>query len=246
MATVAELSEPYAAFMRNPLAPGSEQTCEVCLRFTEGRFPTCYQCGHRDRHTDAVLPISYTGKDGQLYHSLAQYKRHWDQRVARQLGMQLAAVLWRFLVLHERCLAGAAGAGESFDVVTTVPSSEIARDEAHPLRRMVGETVGPTRDRYQRLLIRSALQADKRDIVPEKFTATTEMDGATVLLIDDTWVSGGSVQSAAGALKAAGAGAVGAMVIARLIDQDYGDHGDRLKKLPKEFDWAACALHTAA
>jgi len=59
MATVAELSDPYAAFMRNPLAPDSDQIFEVCLRFTDGRFPTCYQCGHRDRHTDAVLPISY-------------------------------------------------------------------------------------------------------------------------------------------------------------------------------------------
>jgi predicted amidophosphoribosyltransferase len=243
MATVAELSEPYAAFMRNPLAPGSDQICEVCLRFTDGRFPTCYQCGHRDRHTDAVLPISYTGKDGQLYHSLAQYKRHWDQRVARQLGLQLAAVLWRFLVQHERCVAEAAGAGESFDMVTTVPSSEIARDDAHPLRRMVDGIVGPTRDRYRRLLVRSAVQADKRDVVPEKFTATTAVDGATVLLIDDTWVSGGSVQSAAGALKAAGAGEVGVVVFARLIDQDYGDQGDRLKKLPKEFDWATCAIH---
>ena len=64
-----------------------------------------------------------------------------------------------------------------------------------------------------------------------------------MLLIDDTWVSGGSVQSAAGALKAAGAGAVGVVVFARLIDQDYGDQGDRLKKLPKEFDWATCAIH---
>ena len=245
MATVAELSEPYAAFMRNPLAPGSEQICEVCLRFTEGRFSTCYQCGHRDRHTDAVLPISYTGKDGQLYHSLAQYKRHWDQRVARQLGLQLAAVLWRFLVLHERCLAGTAGAGESFDLVTTVPSSEIARDEAHPLRRMVADTVGPTRDRYQRLLVRSDVQADKRDVVPEKFTATTDLNGASVLLVDDTWVTGGSVQSAAGALKGAGAGAVGAVVFARLIDEAHREDGDRLKKLTKHFDWATCAIHRA-
>ena len=116
MATVAELSEPYAAFMRNPLAPGSDQICEVCLRFTEGRFPTCYQCGHRDRHTDAVLPVSYTGKDGQLYHSLAQYKRHWDQRVARQLGLQLALVMKGSSVrIRASALEGGRAAGWHLD-----------------------------------------------------------------------------------------------------------------------------------
>jgi hypothetical protein len=38
MATVAELSEPYGAFMRNPLPPATEGVCAVCLRFTDGSF----------------------------------------------------------------------------------------------------------------------------------------------------------------------------------------------------------------
>jgi hypothetical protein len=36
MATVRELSDAYSNFMLNPLAPGDEDVCEVCLTFTEG------------------------------------------------------------------------------------------------------------------------------------------------------------------------------------------------------------------
>ena len=243
MATVRELSEPYSAFMRNPLPPGAPGVCEVCLRFTDGSFPTCYPCGHRARYADAVLPLSYTGYDGQLYHVLAQYKRQRNQTVARQLRLQLAAVLWRFLDTHERCLGRAAGAGSRFDIVTTVPSSDAVRDEMHPLRSIVGELAGPTRDRFQRLLTRSTLEAEKRDVVVEKFAPSAELSGASVLLIDDTWVSGGSVQSAAGALKVAGSGAVGVLVFGRLIDQAYEDQGERLAALPKQFDWEPARSH---
>lgn len=244
-ATVGELSEPYAAFMRNPLAPDSPGICGVCLCFTGGRYPTCYPCGHQSRHADAVLPISYTGYDGQLYHALKQYKRR-NRTVARQLRLQLAAVLWKFLAEHELCLAGAVGADAGFSLVTTVPSSDSARDEMHPLRSIVGETVGVTHGRFERLLVRSAVDAEKRVVVPEKFSPSRELDGEAVLLVDDTWVTGASVQSAAGALKAAGAGAVGVVVIGRLIDQTYEDQGERLEALPRPFDWDICALHSGA
>jgi hypothetical protein len=43
VATVAELSGPYANFMLNPLPPEKTDVCSVCLRFTEGH-DTCYQC----------------------------------------------------------------------------------------------------------------------------------------------------------------------------------------------------------
>ena len=42
--------------------------------------------------------------------------------------------------------------------------------------------------------------------------------GADVLLVDDTWVSGGSAQSAATALKLAGARRVAVIVLGRHVD----------------------------
>jgi hypothetical protein len=144
MATVAELSGPYANFMHNPRPPGTPGVCSVCMTFTDGP-DTCYPCGWEPRFADAVLPISYSVHFGQLHTALAQYKRTRGT-VARRLQMELAAVLWRFLRERERCLAQNAGVA-GFDLVTAVPSSDPARDAAHPLRRIVRTDVGATRDR---------------------------------------------------------------------------------------------------
>src|SRR3954470_12626232 len=107
MATVAELSGPYANFMLNPLAPTTPDVCSVCLTFTEGH-DTCYQCQWSARFADAVLPISYSVHFGQLHTALAQYKLA-SGTVGRHFQIELAAVLWRFLREHELCLARAAG-----------------------------------------------------------------------------------------------------------------------------------------
>jgi predicted phosphoribosyltransferase len=241
VATVAELSAPYANFMLNPLPPTAADVCSVCLTFTHG-FGTCYPCGHNARFSDAVLPISFSVHFGQLHTALQQYKRS-APKVARPLQVQLAAVLWRFIEGHERCLAAAAGADE-FHIVTTVPSSDQQRDEAHPLRGIVGELVGPTRDRYRRLLRRSGTPVPDREVDPGKYNPTEDLGGENVLLIDDTWTTGANVQSAAGALKTAGTRRVAALVIGRHIHEDFQDNAQRLKALPRPFDWETCALHT--
>jgi hypothetical protein len=238
VATVRELSDPYTHLMLNPVPPGSEDTCSVCTTFTEG-YATCYACGHSPRHTDAVLPISYSVHYGQLHTNLAGYKRS-EQRGAL-LMVQLAAVLWRFLEQHERCLAEAAGT-DAFELVTTVPSGSVERDADHPLPVMVGEFVEPTRNRYERLLARSDVEVADRVVDVRKYDPLRELDGEDVLLVDDTWTTGASVQSAAGALKEAGAGVVGAVVFGRHVHEEFGDNADRLEQLPDTFDWDTCAL----
>lgn len=240
MATVDELSALYTNFMLNPLPPTAADVCSVCLTFTQG-FGTCYPCGHNSRFADAVLPISYSVHFGQLHNVLQQYKRG-RENVARPLQLQLAAVLWRFVAAHERCLADAA-ATDRFDLVTTVPSSDQQRDESHPLRRIVGEVMEPTRDRYQRLLRRSGTPVPERTVDSGKYNPTADLDGESVLLIDDTWTSGANVQSAASALKTAGADRVGVIVIGRHMKEDFKENAQRLKAVPRTFDWDTCALH---
>ena len=174
MATVAELSGPYANFMLNPLPPGTPDVCGVCLTFTEGRG-TCYPCGWEARFADVVLPISYSVHFGQLHIALAQYKRT-PGTVGRRLQMELAAVLWRFLRQHEGCLAGAARVS-SFNCVTTVPSSDRERDDSHPLRRIVGADVGATRNRYTPLLARSGTPVPDRTVDPGKYSPSRDLRG---------------------------------------------------------------------
>jgi predicted amidophosphoribosyltransferase len=240
MATVTELSDPYANFMLNPLPPTAADVCSHCLTFTDG-FGTCYACGHHARFADAVLPISYSVAFGQLHTALRQYKRG-HERAQRQFQPQLAAVLWRFIALHESCLARVVHI-DGFDLVTTVPSGSRERDEHHPLRRLVGELIAPTRTRYARLLRRSGTPVPERTVDPGKYNPTLDLHGESILLIDDTWASGANVQSAAGALKTAGAGAVGVIVIGRHVKEGFGDNVARLKALPRPFDWERCALH---
>ena len=56
-----------------------------------------------------------------------------------------------------------------------------------------------------------------RSLDPGRFRAGPGATGAEVLLLDDTWASGASAQSAAVALKQAGAEAVAAVVIGRHV-----------------------------
>ena len=91
-------------------------------------------------------------------------------------------------------------ASERFELVTTVPSGDPRRDAHHPLRRIVGDLVAPTRDRHERLLVRTAHPRCSRHFDAARYRATRQLRGEAVLLIDDMWTSGASAQSAAAAL----------------------------------------------
>jgi predicted phosphoribosyltransferase len=239
MPSVRELSALYENVMLGPRrGPG---VCGTCFNFTDG-YARCYACDHGGLMLDAVAPISYSVAREQLHHALASYKR-LDGDVARQLGASLAAILWRFLAEHERCVAHAAGTGgHEFELVTTVPSGDRLRDDRHPLKWIVGELVAPTRDRYERVLRRTDVTVQPRAFSGEKFVTTADVEGRSVLLIDDTWTTGASAQSAASALKAAGATTVAAVVIGRHLNREWHENDRRIRGIARPFDWGTCAL----
>ena len=237
MPSVRELSALYETVMLGPRRGPS--VCSTCFNFTDG-YARCYACDHGRPVLEAVAPISYSVAREQLHHTLASYKR-LDGEVARRLGASLAAILWRFLGEHERCLARAAGTS-GFELVTTVPSGDPFRDEHHPLRWIVGDLVGPTRERYERVLRRSDIEVQPRTFSTDKFLATGPIEGRSVLLIDDTWTTGASAQSAAAALKAAGAGQIAAVVIGRHLNREWHENDRRLRGIERPFDWRRCAL----
>lgn len=237
MPSVAELSAPYANFMLGPRR--GPDVCELCFNFTRG-YRRCYACARNGEWLDVVAPISYSVASEQLHRALWSYK-HLAGDVARRLRTELAAVLWRYLALHEPCVARAAGV-ETFQVVTTVPSGVRERDERHPLRSIVGELVGPTRGRYERLLERTGLDVPAREAHGDKYTAQRELHGQSVLLIDDTWTSGASAQSAAAALRKVGAAPVAAVVIGRHLNRDWHENDRRLRDMERPFNWNRCVL----
>jgi hypothetical protein len=238
MPTVAELTALYGNFMLGPRR--GPDVCRVCFNFTNG-YTLCYACAHGQQRLDAMCPVSYSVAREQLHHALRGYKRLGGE-AARRLTVELAAVLWRHLADHERCVAGAAGVGGPFALVTTVPSADPQRDEHHPLRRIVGELVGPTRARHERLLKRSGKAVATRAFDAEKYEATRQLDSTPVLLVDDTWTTGANAQSAAAALKSAGAGPVAVVVIGRHLNREWHENDRRLRGITRPFDWRLCAL----
>jgi predicted amidophosphoribosyltransferase len=240
--SVDEVSAPYANFMLNP-APAGAGICSTCWRFSNPDFSTCYECGHQPAAASAVVPITYSIEREQMHHSLRNYKDGATTRIRDRFTVELAAVAWRFLRDHEPCMATAAGA-PSFQTVTVVPSGTVARDDARPrLRTIFGQVVKPTAARFERLLAPTDSNVPGHQFDLNRFRALRSLDGADVLLVDDTWTTGASVQSAACALKLAGARRVGVLVIGRHVDPAFRDNGDRVKALPRPFDWATCAAH---
>ena len=236
MPTVAELSDPYANFMLGPRR--GRDVCAQCFNLTDG-FSRCYACAHGGRFLDAMVPISYSVAGEQLHHALAGYKRLQGSS-ARRLTLGLAAVLWRHLALHETCLARATEV-EAFTLVTTVPSGSLERDAAHPLHELVS-LVAPLHGRYERVLQRSETPAAPHEFHADKYQPVRDISGRAVLLIDDTWTKGANAQSAAAALKAAGADSVAALVIGRYVNRGWHHNDRQLRALPQPYDWSRCPL----
>jgi predicted amidophosphoribosyltransferase len=243
--TVEEASETYVSEMRNVLPAGSG-ICSTCKTFIDAAlYSTCYACSGQPSLLDAVVPITYSAHLGQIHTVLRTYKDAASEDARRFASIRLTAILWRFLETHETCIAAAADTSR-FGLVTTVPSSSIARDERGSLRQIV-EWCAPIKDRFQRVLAPAEEVSAGRGYDEHRYTATRDVAGETVLLVDDTWTSGGHAQSAAHALREAGAVTVALVAIGRHVRPEWQVGSTSceqlLTALPKRFSWDTCAVH---
>jgi predicted amidophosphoribosyltransferase len=247
--TVREAAATYERAMRNVQRVG-DGICAICHTFIDPAYDRCYKCASQPDTLDAVMPITYSEHLGQMHTALRGYKEGLPQ-VQQYATVRLASILWLFLEEHERCIAMAAGAvGEHFDVVVSVPSSTVARDDRRGnLRWIVSTGCGATADRYQRVLRPTDRVPSGREFDADRYMAALPVDGLDVLLVDDTWATGGHAQSAGAALDAAGARTVGLVVIGRHVRPDWRPVMDGptsseiLGGLPRTFDWDTCCVH---
>ena len=242
--TVEEASETYVSAMRN-VQPAGSGICATCHCFIDPAYTRCYKCSHIPDSLDLVVPITYSEDLGQMHTALARYKRAPSPQARDFAGVRLLAILWRFLDLHEHCLTNTLGI-VSFDVVTNVPSSTPTRDTRNRLRTVI-RACKPIRRRYERLLLPTQNASDTREFDPDRYQPQRSLAGQNVLLIDDTWASGVHAQSAAYALKQAGADKIGMVVIGRHVNPNWTIAGKTSKELldalPRTFDWETCAVH---
>jgi hypothetical protein len=195
--------------------------CRTCRGPVQAGFARCYQCDLAhvrcgELLADVVAPVAYAVKGGRLAGDLWRYKS--GSAGAAEAGARMAAMLARFLREHSDQVWRAAGMAAGPELAAVVPSGQ-GRPGAHPLAGIVASCVDVP---IVPLCAAPGAAARARGLADGVavgwLTVGGAVAGADVLLIDDTWVSGASAQSAAAALKASGARRVALVVLGRHVD----------------------------
>ncbi len=223
--------------------------CQVCAGpATEA---VCGKCaGHRDEFGDRlanqVAILAYARGYAPGLHQSAHHVREYKaippaEKCAEDLAMMILAATY----IHWRCIAGQ-GSGAIWDSVTFVPSKSRPGPE-HPVAELARNVAlcNGSKNRF-RLHLGVGYDAPKRTIVRDRFSvpesALGRVVGKRILLVDDTWTTGGTVQSAAVALHDAGAGHVTALCVARWCRHDWSDHRQLLDSCTAPYDAFVCPV----
>ena len=221
--------------------PAGRGVCRVCHDLIPAGYSHCRHCRAVRGHADVVVPISLCIRGSALHAALRGYKDGTQQRVRELHAHRLAALVDEFLDVHEACLAAAVKV-PGFNLVTVVPSSSPVRDELRPnLRRLAAGLASTTSSRHLRLLTATGAASTTGGFHHRRYLASPDAAGQRILLLEDTWVTGGRAQSAAVALQAAGAAAVAVVAMGRFVNSQHDDNRARLEVLPP---WSrdACVL----
>ena len=122
---------------------------------------------------------------------------------------------WLGITRHERCIGCAAGLPVSCRLVIPSLTSRPCR---HPFTDLA-HTMNAVSDAVTLTPVPDAM-CDR--VVNDKFVLApaARLDGEQVLILDDTWTTGSTAQSAALAVRRAGAAAVSIMVVGRWLNPD--------------------------
>ncbi|MGW6409698.1 ComF family protein [Streptomyces vinaceus] len=231
-----------------PVLPDdANATCLTCRTPTRvGSLGTpyerCFDCAHTiSRHLDGFVPICYSlhsGFEGVLWRAKNDASAGW-------LRMPLGALLWSFLKSHERCIETAYGG--PFDLRITMPSHSSTRGGVSHLDRVVNCVRNFSQSWDSSALVKNdASKAESRRgrAVGNLFSASSIVAGKRVLVLDDTFTTGGTLASAARALKDGGAQTVVGISFGRQLSAEWSDSRDLVSTLPQRvLDLDSCMLH---
>jgi predicted amidophosphoribosyltransferase len=212
-------------YLYNPVRRDG-QTCAVCATPVSGR-QRCFTCDlqrQNDGLADAAAFLTYAVGGQQSGYVMRGYKAPEPLREHRTIVTLLA---YTGLARHARCCAVLAGLPVTH--WATVPSLP-AKPGEHPFHQLIAR-LAPG----QEIQLRAAQSVEYARAVNSGHFAIDALlpPGSHVLLMDDTWTSGGHAQSAALALHRAGATRVSLLVVARWISRQYGDNRGFLRELAK-------------
>lgn len=215
--------------------------CTVCRGPAAGRQSRCYQC---ELHVqcapgglaDVVVPVAFAVKGASHARRLWQYKSsRAGADAAARAAVELLALLLIFLREHGSCACRAAGFARPTHLAV-VPSTR-GRPGQAPLRALVAPYLAVPWAELSGGLDRERT----RDLDPARFRAAA-VPGARVLLLDDTWTTGASAQSAAMALRAAGARSVATVVLGRHVGRQLAGFA-AVTPARAPFRPGSCAVH---
>jgi hypothetical protein len=193
--------------------------CRTCRGPAGSGFARCYQCEQAAGEAagllaDAVVPVGYALRGGPLAADLSQYKSDGVAAGERRAAAaRLRAALAAFLADQGPSVWRAAGMTAGPAATAVVPSGQ-GRPGPHPLAGIVRSCVDLP---LVRLAVRPG-EIHARGVNAGWVRVGDPVRGCDILVVDDTWVSGGSAQSVAAALKLAGARRVAVVVLGRHVN----------------------------
>ncbi len=203
--------------------------CRLCLGPGQARsstgvswWPQCYPCKKLFERAPEVLQERFVAATiavdpSPWFGRLQTYKRS-----APEYQPLIASVAWQFMNAHrDRFSAMLGGPAEG---IVVVPSTKGTPLNLQPLRRAL-MMAAPLRDLLVAAVQHNGKQVRRQEYAPEAFDVVPALiAGRRLLVIDDTWVTGARLTSVAGALLAAGAGAVVPFAIARDVNDAWCSH----------------------
>ena len=206
----------------------NHQVCPICGGFKSSRYELCWACSHmldvarqggfEGLLADQVVCGFYAVKEwDQTYKVIRDYKE--DAPSAADHRIIVKSILSLHVLGHLRCIGRKAGAPVT--AWATIPSTKSSKryGKEHPLHSMVSDILS--------FLPEVRLQTDKlktRKLDEHMFTLASPMEESMrghVLLIDDSWVTGGTAQSASLCLKKAGAQYLSIYSVAHIAHEKF-------------------------
>jgi len=219
-----------SAFLKNVRwVPGL--TCRRCAGIPSPGYDTCLACSTRSRQSglvDRLGFVTYAWPDGQAGRTMHAYKG------GGETSYQLVdALLTYAAAAHWGCAVDNDGATPTSWAY--VPSLS-GRQGTHPIQQIASRFL----KRVPAIEITPTPRpGGTRSFDPGHFKARST-DAKHVILFDDTWTSGGHMESASAALKAAGAETVTGLVVARWVVPSWANTKAVMDVFADAFDPDIC------